>query len=86
MNSKQRILRLFLDFLIVSFTVPFITYDTGIRCVAHPCTESAARGGLIEFFAKANNFNAFTIDYWIFIGAFVGIYFLFEFIEKFVNK
>ena len=79
---SKRILRLFLAFLVTAFAVPFITYDTGVRCVAPPCVESAARGGLIEFLAKANNFNAYIVDYAFFLIAFIGLYILIETVDK----
>jgi len=66
--------------------VPFITYDTGLGCVADPCLASAARGGLIEFFAKSHNLNFYIMDIWLFIGAFLGLYFLMELVGKLAKK
>ena len=83
---KERFVRLLIDFVVVSFTVPFITYDTGVRCITNPCTASAARGSLIEFLSKSPGLNAYIIDYWIFIVAFVVIYIGIELVEKLITR
>ena len=85
-ENKGTVIRLFLAFIITAFTVPFITYDTGIRCIASPCNEAAARGGLVEFFAKSYNYNAYIIDYLLFVAAFIGIFILMEWIDRLASK
>jgi len=83
---KGHAIHVFLAFLVTAFTVPFITYDTGLRCVTDPCTGAAARGGLIEFLAKSNNLNAYLIDYWLFLLAFIGLIALIEYVVHFAKK
>jgi hypothetical protein len=80
--SKQKIIELLINFIIVSFAVPFITYDTGIRCITHPCTGSTTRGSLIEFLFKSHDFTTYTIDYWIFILAFIIVYMSINFLRR----
>jgi hypothetical protein len=75
-------LRLFLSFVIVAFSVPFITYDTGIRCITAPCEGATKTGGLIEFFTKSYNFNAYIIHYYLFFGAWLAIFLIMKFIDK----
>ncbi len=83
---KKNIMRIFLSFIITAFVVPFITYDTGVRCITSPCPEAATRGGLVEFFAKAHNLNAYIIDYYLFIVVFVAIFLMMFFIDKWSEK
>jgi hypothetical protein len=83
---KNKSTKLFLAFMATAFSVPFITYDTGLRCIKAPCDGAAARGSLIEFFAKAHNLNAYVVDYTKFILFFVGIYILIELIDKFADR
>jgi len=80
------LLRAFISFLIAAFAVPFITYDTGVRCITHPCSESASRGSLLEFLLKSQNLNAYIIDYYILVVAFIGIFLIILFIDKLANK
>jgi hypothetical protein len=83
---QKKVMRIFLAFVASAFTVPFITYDTGVRCITAPCPGAADRGSLVEFFAKAQDLNAYIIDYTLFITAFVGIYILIEVINKFAQQ
>ena len=82
---KHRFIVALIDFIVISFMVPFITYDTGVRCITDPCTESAARGSLLEFLAKSHELTAYIVDYWIFAVAFVLLWALIEYIEKVIN-
>ena len=44
--------------LAVAF-VPFINYDTGIRCITTPCPSSAS-GSILMYLLFSYNFNIYT--------------------------
>lgn len=75
-KAKGFLGKFFWTLLIVGSFVPFITYDTGIRCATQPCFEAVARGGLIEFLLKSPNFSAYIVDPSLFFIAFLLIYFV----------
>ena len=75
-NTGWFMVKFFWALFLASAFVPFITYDTGIRCITAPCEGAVAKGGLIEFLLKSHNFSAYLVDPALFFVAFLIIYFI----------
>lgn len=83
---RVNLIRLALSFVVTAFITPFITYDTGVRCITAPCEAAADRGSLVEFLAKSNDFNAYIVDYWLFLTVFIGLFVLIKVLDKWIKS
>jgi len=66
MNSKKflkpTISKIIAAIFILIIFVPFINYDTGIRCIAAPCPASA-NGSIVIWLIFSYNFQIYSISY-----------------------
>lgn len=60
--TKPSIGKLILTILISITLVPFIEYDTGIRCVTTPCASSA-EGSIASWLLFSHDFDVYSVSY-----------------------
>ncbi len=59
---KPTIAKIILFVIVFGAFVPFIYYDTGIRCIQAPC-PAGATGSLLTYFLFSYNFYIYNILY-----------------------
>lgn len=63
---KPSIAKIIISLLIFVIFVPFVYYDTGIRCIKAPC-PAGANGSIVMWLFFSYNFHLFSISYVILI-------------------
>ena len=59
---KPTLKKIILTLVLFILFVPFIYYDTGIRCITYPCPSQAV-GSIIGWLLSSYNFDIYSISF-----------------------
>lgn len=60
---KPTIAKIIVAVLIFAMSVPFIHYDTGIKCIAAPCLEASTGGSIFVWLVSSYGSSIYWISY-----------------------
>ncbi len=67
---KPTLAKIIIALVLVILFVPFINYDTGIRCITTPC-DSDANGSILQYLINAPFDHIFNIHWLVLIGGLI---------------
>lgn len=78
---KPSLLKIAISIILFLVFVPFINYDTGIRCITTPC-PSMANGSFLIYLIFSQNFYVYNLVFFNLIIGFIISYFFACIISK----